>query len=350
MTTLLSSGHTESVLSVDVSSDGKLIASGGEGGEICAWSIEGTLLHKSVHPDTDCTSVCFASLSNNLYVSTEDKIIIYDIRNLSQPVETLSGNQEEINQLVLDEKEKFLGACDDSGEIKIFDLQEKRVYKTLRHKHTNICATACFRPKKPWEIFTGGLDSKLIHWDFSRPKCLNQYNMQELQSNTSDTETYMVNPPFLHHLAASKNGKYLVGALENGILAVFDSSRKNIREVFSLYAHSQGVSQVHFVSDTKVLSGGNDCSIVLWDLEKSVSTETENDGTQAPAVNGGSEAANGSTQSHDAQNESVSHACKVTEIQHTGKINWMKPFLNNGCQHLAIADQSSNVTIMPLSI
>ncbi|VDI04364.1 Hypothetical predicted protein [Mytilus galloprovincialis] len=340
MTATLTGGHTASVLCVDVDKTASFLASGSENGELCIWKSDGSLLKKIENTDTGCTSVCFSKEKENiLYVSFDEKIKIYDIKNLEEPVDCFEFNQEEINQIVLDEKEKYLAACDDSGEIKIVDLYDKKVFKTLRSKHTNICSTACFRPRKPWEIITGGLDSKLIHWDFSRPKCVDQFNMQELQSVNAEGDAYMFNPPLVHNLAASLDGHYLAAALENGHVAVFDISRKNIRELYSLHAHSQGTSQVHFLSNKKLISGGNDCSICIWDLEKADQVETES------ATNGDA-TSNGHTNGEDVRNESVSEAAKIAEIQHVGKINWMKPFVLDGSQKIAIADQSPNVTIL----
>ncbi|XP_069104468.1 WD repeat-containing protein 53-like [Argopecten irradians] len=340
MSEVLSGGHTSSVLCVDVCDS--TVASGGEDGEVCIWSTDGTLFHKFVNEGTDCGAVFFSKdKDNTLYASFDNKICVFDLRNFSEPLETFNVNQDEVNQIVVDEKENFLAACDDSGEIKILDIQEKRVYKTLRHKHTNICSSVCFRPKKPWEILTGGLDSQLVHWDFSRPKCLNQFNMQEMQ--TCEQEAYMVNPPFIHNLAASRDGHYLACALENGLVSVFDMRRKNIREHFSLHAHSQGASQVHFVSDTHLVSGGNDCCVVLWDLEKSAESPSH-----IGQSNGASALTNGHTHPEEQRNENVSSSCKLLEIQHSNKINWMKPFEINGTRKLAVADQTTNITILLL--
>lgn len=343
--TTLTGGHTASVLCVDVDISATFIASGSEIGELCIWKPDGTLVTKIENSDTGCTSLCFSKVKENiLYASFDDQVKVYDLKNLSEPLECFHVNQEEINQMVLDEKEKYLAACDDSGEIKIIDLQDKKVFKTLRLKHTNICSTVCFRPRKPWEIITGGLDCKLIHWDFSRPKCINQFNMQELQSVNAEGDAYMFNPPLVHNLSSSFDGHYLAAALENGHVAVFDMTRRNIRELYSLHAHSQGTSQVHFLSNTKLVSGGNDCAVCIWDLEKANQVDDEE------LLTNGHATMNGHSNGQDSRNESVSEACKIAEIQHIGKINWMKPFNLQDSDKLAIADQSPNVTILSLEL
>lgn len=333
----LHGGHTNSALCVDSKSDGSRIISGGEEGEVCLWDRTGTLLHKIHSLTEDCTSVWISKTTENIfYLASGTAVKMYDERNLQQSIESFQFNEEEINQIVLDEKESYLAACDDSGEVRIISLEEKRLYKTLRRKHTNICATVCFRYRKPWEIFSGGMDCNLVHWDFSRPKCLNQFNMQELQDAPSDLGAYMVNPPFFHHLAMSPDGKFLACALENGFVSIFDTSKKNVSETFTLHAHTQGVAQVAFISDKKLVTGGNDSVVATWDLEKV---------NEAPSQ---MEATNGHTSVIHSRNAQVTENCKIRDIQYTSKINWLKYFRNDNHGFVIVADQSADLTVMPL--
>ncbi|XP_060578089.1 WD repeat-containing protein 53-like isoform X2 [Ruditapes philippinarum] len=339
----LQGGHTNSALCVDAKSDGSRIISGGEDGEICLWTRDGTLSHKLHGENEDCTGVYISRTKESIfYASLGNTVKVFDSRNIQSPVESYQFNEEEIDQIVLDEKEGFLAACDDSGDVKIISLQEKRLYKTLRRKHTNICATVCFRVRKPWEIFSGGMDCNLIHWDFSRPKCLNQFNMQELQDAPSDLGAYMVNPPFVHNLSMSPDGKYLACALENGFVSVFDASKKNIAEMCTLHAHTQGVSQVDFVSSTKLLTGGNDCTVASWDLSKMNSGEDAS--THAPSET------NGHSSPIHSRNSQITENCKLSEIQHSSKINWMKNFSHSGNHFVVLADQSPDLTVLPIQI
>lgn len=336
----LQGGHANSALCVDAKTDGSIIISGGENGEVCLWTRDGSLSHKLHGENDDCTGLFMSRTKENIFfTSIGNKVKVFDVRNLQEPFEMYQFNEEEVNQIVLDEKEEYVAACDDSGEVKIISLQEKRLYKTLRRKHTNICATVCFRVRKPWEVFSGGMDCNLIHWDFSRPKCLNQFNMQELQDAPSDLGAYMVNPPFVHHLSASPDGKFLACALENGFVSVFDTSRKNIAELCTLHAHTQGVSQVSFVSPTKLVTGGNDCMVALWDLAK-----MNNEGSEASVQT------NGHTSPIHNRNSQITENCRLLEMQHTSKINWLKYFSHSGNSFLILADQTPELTIMPIQV
>ena len=337
----LRGGHSSLVLCVDSKSDGSSIVSGGESGELCVWSRRGELGHKLQTEQADCTSVLVSRTKDNLiYAAFGNSVKVLDPRNLGSPIESFQFNEEEINQIVADEKEINLAACDDTGEVRIISLEEKRLYKTLRRKHTNICSSVCFRAKRPREIFTGGMDCNLIHWDFSRPKCKNMFNMQELQDSPSELGAYMVNPPFVHNLAASGDGKYLACALENGLVSIFDSSKNNISEIFSMHAHTQGVSQVYFVSNSKLISGGNDSIISLWDLSKMYDSQED---SQVPEANGHSSPIH-------ARNIEMTENCRVLELHHTSKINWMKHFVSEGTTYIVVADMTQELTLMPLPL
>lgn len=333
----LTGGHSSSVLCVDVSPLSGTVASGSENGDLCLWSSAGELINKFSRPDTDCTSVLFSKdKPNTLYAAFGSEVLIFDTEQPQSPVFVFQSNQDEVNQVVLDDKEQFLAACDDSGEIKVFGLSDRKVFKTLRFKHTNICSTVIFRSKRPWELLSGGMDCRLVHWDFSRPKCLNQFNMQELHSTTSDASAYMINPPFIHHLAKNREGTLTACALENGLVAVLDSTSKHLQEKFCLHAHQQGVAQLHFTSDTVLVSGGNDARIVVWDLSKADQQQED-------------VAANGDNSAEDHRNESITEACRVNTIHHPLKVNWLVPFLKGEQWFVVVADQTSDLTLYPLS-
>lgn len=52
------------------------------------------------------------------------------------------------------------------------DLRTNEPYRALRGGHANICAAVAFRPHRPWELLSGGLDGALVRWDLvsGRPR------------------------------------------------------------------------------------------------------------------------------------------------------------------------------------
>lgn len=208
-------GHKSSVLSLDVNREG-ILASGGEE-ELCVWSKDGSsrskLSYSSADDSKEVNSVSFCVKNpERLYASCENKIFSYDLRNLSSTVCEFEYNEDEVNQIAVHEKGAYVAACDDSGEIKVIEVQSGRLFKSLKNKHDNICSTVQFRPNRPWEIVSGGMDSRVVSWEFSSGRALQELNAQELAEDNSDG-AYLVNPPFVHSIHMMANGRMFAAGL-----------------------------------------------------------------------------------------------------------------------------------------
>ena len=214
-----SGGHTSSVLSLDVNREG-ILASGGED-ELCIWSKDGAsqsklpfTSHLSGDRDSkEVNSVCFCVKNpERLYASCGNKILGYDLRKLASTVCEFQFNADEINQLAIHDKGTFLASCDDSGEIKVIDVASGRLFKSLHNKHDNICSTVQFRASRPWEIVSGGMDFKVVSWDVSSGRLLQELNVQELGGDSQEG-AYFINPPFVHSIHMAGNGRMFAAGL-----------------------------------------------------------------------------------------------------------------------------------------
>ena len=109
----------------------------------------------------DVTSVVFSPRHPaRLYTSHGETVSLLDARSLKEPVEGFHVNEEEINCLSVNETDSFLAAADDSGAIKVMDLENKKVSRSLRH--LNICSSVAFRPQRPQSLVSCGLDMQVI--------------------------------------------------------------------------------------------------------------------------------------------------------------------------------------------
>lgn len=128
---------------MNVNSEG-LVASGAERGELTLWDGGGTPAGQLQLPEADdVTSVVFSPCCpTRLYTSHGETISLLDVRSLKEPVECFHVNEEEINCLSVNETDNFLAAADDSGAIKVMDLENKKVTRSLRH--SNICSSVVF--------------------------------------------------------------------------------------------------------------------------------------------------------------------------------------------------------------
>jgi len=335
-------GHTQSVLIIAAtnSPDVQLI-SGAENGELAVWSVDGMCRHhwQIAGADGDVTSVACSNISTNLfYVACGARIYSYDLRNLSSYSTSYDVNEDEINEITLNEKENFLAAAEDSNNIKVINLTDSKVFKTLR-KHTNICSAVRFRPHRPWELISGGYDSKLIQWDFGKSRAYCIMDMQEMGCVVDELDTYMVNPPFVHSIAVSVTGNTVAVGTENALVHLFDASKRTLQLRHTLRVHTQGVSQVHcpaFAPDKFVVSGGNDARICVWDIESPSSSSVASNGCI-------------SSSSHAVSSTSTSSALAY-EIRHTEKINWITCAATISRNYIVVADNTTCPVLFPFPL
>ncbi|XP_078164323.1 transducin/WD40 repeat-like superfamily protein [Carex rostrata] len=295
-------GHkAEATCCISSSSRPGFVASSGEDGLICLFDLRCQDVASTIDvAKGPISSLCFKSGNDDLvYASSGTEITCLDVRlgSQSEPVETYNYNKDEINQISFNTKSNFLAAVDDCGDVKIIDTNQKRLCKSLRGAHSSICSSAQFVPWKPWALITGGLDSKLAIWDFSKARKLLviDYGVPE-NMNLGQC----LNPAFVHSIAVPQTDKILGASYKicavargDGIVDVIDleselrpltkprskngvgqsancneSGEKRIHLDYSLGGHTAAVSCVSFSTFGEegkfLISGGNDSSVKVW--------------------------------------------------------------------------------------
>ena len=154
-------------------------------------------------------SAIFHATNNDIvFVASENVIFAFDTRESLKPAFCLQENVEEINQLCV--QGEHLASCDDSGEVKIYDLSTRKSFRTLRNKHKNICSSICFRDSAKKELISGSLDCQLILWNYGKIKVLDTSNTQEIfRAIDGESSTYMFNPPMINAIDCSYGGEIL---------------------------------------------------------------------------------------------------------------------------------------------
>eukprot|EP00124_Ichthyophonus_hoferi_P005670 Ihof_evm1s892 gene=Ihof_evmTU1s892 len=284
-------GHTDSVLSLTTCpTNPDLLASSSEDATARIWDLSSGRCKRGIKPadKTPVTSIAWGASSDIVYLSTEKTVHMFDLRSqdmiLSQSARQYQYNKDEINSIAISQGANYLAAADDTGDVHIVDLSTNKKYKTLSRLHTNICSSVAFRPGRRWECLTGGFDSMIHVWDYSKGRPIQSIDMSEIKAPGAEPG---INPPFVYSLAVS-GGRCAVG-LGNCSAAVFaDSSvsgtKKGSNKVDRSYflesvlygGHHAGVASVCFVpnhinenqpmASSRVVSGGNDRSLCLWDL------------------------------------------------------------------------------------
>uniref|UniRef100_A0A7N0RDE7 Transducin/WD40 repeat-like superfamily protein n=1 Tax=Kalanchoe fedtschenkoi TaxID=63787 RepID=A0A7N0RDE7_KALFE len=278
-----------------------LVVTAGEDGCVCLFDMRcKEVIYTMEVGENPISSLCF---------KPGMEIKSFDISMLTswKAVKTFACNAEEINQVACNSKASFLGATDDGGEVKIVDIRQNSIFKTLRNVHTSICSTVQFIPWRPYEVITGGLDSKLVLWDFSKGRPLKVVDYGMSQVGNSNAPGQCLNPAFVHSVAVpevdmlDKTGKMCVVGRGDGVVDVMaiepepapaktktsgkksqvksgtastanDSwSRMSIYLDEAVGGHSAAVSCVTISSFGEkgkfIISGGNDKSVKVWNVD-----------------------------------------------------------------------------------
>ncbi|KAM9734279.1 LOW QUALITY PROTEIN: WD repeat-containing protein 53 [Menidia menidia] len=394
-------GHSASVLCVAASPGPEaLLASGSEGGEVTVWSQEGAVVGRlTLAGGEDVTGVAFSPAAPGpLYVSHGEAVSVFDPRSLKGPAQRLQGaGEEEINAVALNETGSALAVADDSGAVRVLELPGGRVSRTLR-RHTNICSSVAFRPHRPNNLVSVGLDMQVMLWGLQKTRPLWSLNLQEAVEEEDDGHQkpgQLFNPPLAHCVSVSSCGNVVGCAAEDGRVHLMRiGAGSKLERQGSLKAHSQGASQAHFVGFLPhpywLVSGGNDCRVALWDLSKhpvvapegkeggsapqrrrakSKATRKEQSQEKSKArgkaeagtdqaegggggwdrpARGGGEAGTDQAEGGEAAAAADGTAGPRLSISHGDKVNWICPALLKGEPSVVVADQSSSLTVYPL--
>ncbi|KAG1146991.1 hypothetical protein G6F37_004415 [Rhizopus arrhizus] len=238
-------GHKGPVLTLDysrISCIGEhVLASGSEDNTCRIWDLRSNKAIKGINNlNEPVTSVKFAKKANLplLYLS--------------------SGNKIDLN-----ESNKFLATADDEGCVNIIDLSSDKIYKKTTKKHQTICMAAKFRPKKSWDVWSGGMDSKVYEWDFSRGSVTNIYDMNAEEPSAAQ----MFNPPFVYSLAISTDGKWIASSLGDSTIQLISppsKKSKTIKKVRLMNGHNSMVNCLSFIEPNKLLSGAANGKLAVW--------------------------------------------------------------------------------------
>ncbi|PWA71151.1 transducin/WD40 repeat-like superfamily protein [Artemisia annua] len=291
-----------------------LIASSDEDGRVCWFDMRSKdVLYTMDVAQNPISSLCFKQGNEDiLYMSSENEVKVFDVHMLAswKPLESYNYNKEEINQITCNSKSSFIAAADDGGDIKIIDIRQKCLYKTLRAAHESICSSVQFLPWRPWEVITGGLDSKLIMWDFSKGKPFKVMDLGKSDPENSSGAPQCFNPAFVHAIAVpevdmlDKVDKICVVARGDGVVDVINiesefevaksrasskpkkggqpkstkpenqdqDRRTRLRLDYTSGGHTAAVSCVAFSKFGEkgkyIISGGNDKAVKAWNWSR----------------------------------------------------------------------------------
>ncbi|XP_025233045.1 WD repeat-containing protein 53 isoform X2 [Theropithecus gelada] len=349
-------GHSSPVLCLNASKEG-LLASGAEGGDLTAWGEDGTPLgHMRFQGADDVTSVLFSpSCPTKLYASHGETISVLDVRSLKDSLDHFHVNEEEINCLSLNQTENLLASADDSGAIKILDVESKKVVRSLK-RHSNICSSVAFRPQRPQSLVSCGLDMQVMLWSLQKARPLWITNLQEDETEEMEgpqSPGQLLNPALAHSISVASCGNIFSCGAEDGKVRIFRVMGVKCEQELGFKGHTLGVSQVCFLPESYLLlTGGNDGKIMLWDanseVEKKQKSPTKRTHRKKPK-RGTCTKQGGNTDASVTDEEEHGNILPKLNIEHGEKVNWLLGTKIKGHQNILVADQTSCISVYPLN-
>ncbi|KAI8062177.1 WD40-repeat-containing domain protein [Gongronella butleri] len=282
-------GHTAPVLCLahqkDTTLGQNILASGAEDNTCRLWDMRTQRVAKGIKGLADpVTSIAFGPADTALlYLSSGTKVLTYDLRQpgiiLTEAQCEYNFSSDEINSIDINKKHTFLATGDDEGAVNIVDLATHKLFKKQIKSHDTICMAVKFSPRKAWEVWSGGSDSKMIQRDFSKGRPLEVFGMADLAA----TSEQMFNPPFVYTMDTSADGDWLAAGLGDASIQLFrltDGKRRPLAKPDPCHrlqdGHSYMVNCLSFVpkeskdDTTRLISGSANGSLALWTFKEDV--------------------------------------------------------------------------------
>lgn len=294
---LLEGSHSDRVWSVAFNHDGTKIASGGKDRIIKIWDVGTRKVIKdltddeSVSLNTDVLSVAFNNISNKIVSGSKNsKIKIWDLiidtENVPPvppvPPIVLSGHTARVNSVRFSPDGTLFASGSEDGTVKLWNSEKNLCLATVKGyngENTRGVWSVAFSPDGKFLVSgSGGREAKddkaainacIRVWglsivDPSQPSSTKSAASSPTpQATLTMAHEYVLSPgQSVHSVAFSPNGNMIAAGLHDNSVVVYDE-KKN--QTF-LKGHTNFVNSVAFFNDNVLVSGSQDGSVKIWDL------------------------------------------------------------------------------------
>ena len=238
-------GHTDSVLSVDISQDGQTIVSGGADTTVRLWDPQGGAI-ATLEAHQEPVNAVAIHPTQSLMASAGETIRLWDLQGnpVGLPIE---GHEETINTVAFTPDGQRLISGSDDRTIRIWDLQGNPVGPPIEG-HTDDVNAIAFSPDGQRFVSTSR-DQTLRLWDIDGSPMAGPFN-----GHLSDVVD----------VAWSLDGQYIVSASRDQTLRLWDLRGKPIGN--PLTGHNATASTILFSRDGQwLISANSDGFLRRWE-------------------------------------------------------------------------------------
>ncbi|MFB2917471.1 NB-ARC domain-containing protein [Aerosakkonema funiforme] len=246
------------IMSVAITPDGKLLASGDVDGEIRLWQVASGQLIYTHHAHADWVfSVAFSPDGKTLASASADQTIkLWDISDLDNIQQSFTLNQEGehrnwIRSIAFSPDGQTLASGSVDATVKLWDISTNKCLKTLRGHSKGIWSIA-YSPDGQ-TLVSGSDDTTLKLWDINSGECLNTLTEHKFS---------------VLSVAFSPDGKTIASSSLDRTAKLWDSSTGECQYTLTgQQGHRDIIRSVGFSPDSKIVASGSaDTTVKVWDV------------------------------------------------------------------------------------
>jgi len=244
-------GHSQAILSVAFSPDGRTLGSGSWDNTIKLWDVGTDELRSTLTGHSGfVNSVAFSPDGQTLASGSADRTIKLWNTNIGELRSTLTGHSKEVESVTFSPDGKTLASGSHDDTIKLWDIGSNELKSTLEG-HSGFVYSVAFSPDG-LTLASGSWDKTIKLWDVGIGKL----------------KRTLKHSGYVNSVTFSPDGQTLASGSWDKTIKLWDVGTGELKS--TLTGHSKEVESVTFSPDSQALvSGSRDSTLKLWGRENS---------------------------------------------------------------------------------
>ncbi len=257
-------GHANKVRALDISPDGKYVASGDGSGTIILWdALSGSKVRTLSGHTSWVNGLDFSPDGQMLVSGSSDKtVIIWDV-STGRQLKVLSGHTDLVVPVQFSPNGRYVASGSFDNTVKIWDVQSGSMLRTLSGHQSSLWGMAFSTDGNL--LATGDTGDEIILWNTT-----SWSQVRKMKSGSSSN--------WVDGLVFSTDNKKLFAGGYNNNIVVWDVATGT--QLKTLYGHTNHIWSVALSPDGKVLATvSSDRTVKLWDVASGSLIKTLGDAT-----------------------------------------------------------------------